>query len=73
MKNIRLIDHVIEIDVTRSYVYDIDLERVKDDQESGRMNWLFHLRSKNWFTKDMETQIKRLAELAGVKLIDLGQ
>lgn len=56
-------DH-IEIQATKSFTYDIEIKRIKEDTQTGRLNWIFHLRQKVWFTKEIENEfIKALKSL----------
>lgn len=71
MKRVRKVQGYIEIEVTRSFVYDIPITQLVEDQLTGRLNWLSHLREKNWFTKEIEKEFTNLLLANGIVLQDV--
>jgi hypothetical protein len=73
MKRVRKVDGYIEIQATPSFVYDIPIAQLVEDHLNGRMNWLSHLRAKNWFTKEIEKEFISLLSANGIAVRDLSK
>ena len=61
-------DGYIEIQATPVFVYEIEVRQLASDHADGRMNWLEHLRAKNWFTQAMEAKLLSHTKRLGLEL-----
>lgn len=69
-KKITVSDGYIEIHVTKHFIYDICLEDAVKDHKTGRMNWLEHLKAKNWFDPATEKRFIEIVKLNCPELLE---
>ena len=47
---------IISLKVNPRFNYEVNIERIKSD---GLESWVAHLREKNWFTPEMESNFRK--------------
>lgn len=61
-------DGYFNIQATDVHVYFFHIQQLKSDLETGRMDWLWHLRQKNWFNSTVEKRLVSITKQLGVSL-----
>lgn len=57
---IEVTDEFISINVSRHYTYDIEIDQIRSDHKTGRMDWWDHLKRKPWWNEDLESEMAEI-------------